>query len=785
MKLNHFADRTPLIFSILLLCAFLAACSSPEDKLAKHRKRAALYLEQNKYTEAIIELKNVLQLDPNDDRASYDLGEIYVKQRDEEKSFRYFSEAVRLNPGNMDARLRLGQIFLVARQIREARDAAHIILAARPDHAEAMLLLAGVQIQERNPRAAVKSLEKLIASSPRNPKPLRYLAHLQHVAGNLKKAEEHFLKAIELDASDRNTYLELSDIYLKMRMPEKAVAVMEKMARTPGNRISKMYQLAAFYEKNGNMQLAENTLRQAAAESPPETPRPYFELGAFYARTQSFAQAVTNLEKALSMDDKDLPALSVLADIHFRQKELKKSETAAKRILAVDPENAEGNLLMGKLLMLNSDFKNAYERFDICLSNDPRNARAYLYRAMCLLQEDIGDLPGQALFRTAAGYHDINSWNSKKALDDLQTALTLSPGMIDAKVALAELYLKNGEVENAKRHVSEILEKTSHTKALTLLSAIRLSEGDLAGAEAVSRKVLEADPFHAPSHVTLGLLYNTLGQENKALAYFEKALEINPLQFDALNYMVSLHMKAGRTKAAFKLILEHGQAAAGSSRASAFIEFLTGKIHLTTGDADTARSHFEACLKYNPDGIPAHEALARIEEMKGNLEGAVTVYETILEKDPGNLNACMRLSALNFSADRKSEAKKYLEKALKIKEDHAPAANDLAFLIAEERGDLTKALILARMAVGISPSNANYRDTLGWVYYRQANFFLAISELKESLVLAPNNPVANYHMGWAYYETGEFEKARKFMIRALEIDPDFPGAKDARSLLGE
>jgi len=71
--------------SLRLLCALVTlvclSCdwSSPEAKKARHRERATSYFEKGQYHEALIEYKNVAQLDPKDADAHYQLALTYLK----------------------------------------------------------------------------------------------------------------------------------------------------------------------------------------------------------------------------------------------------------------------------------------------------------------------------------------------------------------------------------------------------------------------------------------------------------------------------------------------------------------------------------------------------------------------------------------------------------------------------------------------------------------------------------------------------------------------------------
>ena len=59
----------------------------------------------------------------------------------------------------------------------------------------------------------------------------------------------------------------------------------------------------------------------------------------------------------------------------------------------------------------------------------------------------------------------------------------------------------------------------------------------------------------------------------------------------------------------------------------------------------------------------------------------------------------------------------------------------------------------------------------------------AIVELAKAVRLAPGNAVYHFHLGLAYAEAKEPAKARASLEQALQINPNFPGADEARDRL--
>ena len=74
-------------------------------------------------------------------------------------------------------------------------------------------------------------------------------------------------------------------------------------------------------------------------------------------------------------------------------------------------------------------------------------------------------------------------------------------------------------------------------------------------------------------------------------------------------------------------------------------------------------------------------------------------------------------------------------------------------------------------------------DTLGWIYYKKKLYDSAIEEFKSAIEKSPDNPMFHYHLGIAYNKKWEYTDAEKCITKALELNPDFKEADNARSIL--
>jgi Flp pilus assembly protein TadD len=116
-------------------------------------------------------------------------------------------------------------------------------------------------------------------------------------------------------------------------------------------------------------------------------------------------------------------------------------------------------------------------------------------------------------------------------------------------------------------------------------------------------------------------------------------------------------------------------------------------------------------------------------------------YQTILEKDPNNLDALSNLGVVYFRTGKIGTAESTLKKAL-----------------------------------AIAPNDASVLTTLGIVHYRQSRFDEALKELRKAIEINPNSATAHNYLGITASQKGRQQEAEKEMLQAIAKDPDYAEA---------
>lgn len=213
------------------------------------------------------------------------------------------------------------------------------------------------------------------------------------------------------------------------------------------------------------------------------------------------------------------------------------------------------------------------------------------------------------------------------------------------------------------------------------------------------------------------------------------------------------------------------------------IHNLKGDLYLAQGLKAAAIKSFQTAIGENPNFLRPYYVLAEIYLAEHQEEKAVAQYKDLLEINPNQAQPHMLLGIIYEKQKRYDLSEKHYRVALEVNPEFAAAANNLAFILADQNKQLDEALSLARMAKEKLPNSPYVMDTLGWVYYKKGLFGSAIGEFSDCLTRIPENPAVIYHLGMAYYKNGDAQKARVALEKALGLDENFNGAEQARQVL--
>jgi len=262
---------------------------------------------------------------------------------------------------------------------------------------------------------------------------------------------------------------------------------------------------------------------------------------------------------------------------------------------------------------------------------------------------------------------------------------------------------------------------------------------------------------------------------------FEKVMAIQPDNLKAFPVLLQIAQKNGASKAdlvkMIKMQIEKAPKSAG-------LHIILGNLYLGDNQLQEALAAYNTAQSIDPNEPQPYTMSALILNKQGKTEQAIREYKELLAKQPKALDAHMGLGSLYEQSGKSDLAKEAYQKALQIKADFAPAANNLAYMIAESKDpDLGEALRLALIAKQQKPDDIHIIDTLGWVHYKRGAFGLARSEFVQAVEKEENMPILRYHLALALYGEGKKAEAIKELEKTLGQNQPFKEKDEAAATL--
>jgi tetratricopeptide (TPR) repeat protein len=263
------------------------------------------------------------------------------------------------------------------------------------------------------------------------------------------------------------------------------------------------------------------------------------------------------------------------------------------------------------------------------------------------------------------------------------------------------------------------------------------------------------------------------------LAYFEEALTKKPTAIEPLAQIAMINIAQGKSNEARERVTKQIE----YSPNNPLLYNLLGQLWMHEKDTGQAEIAFKKAIERDNSLLSAYMNLGQLYHQAGKTDQAEKEYDAILAKDPKAIQAHMLLGIIHESRKEYAKAQIRYETILKLNPKFAPAANNLAWMLAEQGGNLDVALSYAQTAREQKPDHPHIADTLGWIYYKKNAYLLAVNLLKEAAEKLPNDPEVHFHLGMAQSKNGDTTGAKKSLQTALKLGPTFHGSEEAKKML--
>ncbi len=455
---------------------------------------------------------------------------------------------------------------------------------------------------------------------------------------------------------------------------------------------------------------------------------------------------------------------------------------------------------------------------------DDSDAGAYILQAEMALQR--GDyLMAAREYRKAAERSDdpevarkatttgMTYGFDREALAAAKRWLHLDRKSDEARVFLAQLSLRTGDVKTARRHYSYLIEKSDEPPGDRLLTLVRYisDEGDPEKADELMRSLARPYPKSSLAHYAVAAVALRAGDTEYALERAAKSIELDP--------------------EALKPRLLYGRALLADGQPDKAIEYTARIIgddpdpdpdarmelaimYMMVDRADDALSQVNQVLLEQSGRVDALRLMAIINFHKGYLDAAWDDFHDVLASGQFRMDALYYLGRI---ADYREET----DRAIRFFSEVRAGSNALASqqraaaLLAHEKDDLDGAIALLDEFAEISPADAvdtvrakaqllasveHYDEALK-LYDRSIEFrpdderaalsrgelLLRMDRLDDALDAYadaarrwPKSAMALNAYGYTLADrTDRYREAEKLIRKALRYDPDSPAIIDS------
>jgi len=631
----------------------------------------------------------VLKLAPEHNPTRLLFGAVNYAQKDYEQAAYFLSKYVTAVPGNFIARKLLGRTYLLLGQHDEARAVLQPVLEESPDDAELHALIGISMLQGGNTAAGIKGLEEAIEVDPDsiavraelarayiatgdtghaiqelktilakggNPKSTESLLIITHLrAGEYADAINRVLDMLAVYPQDPVILVLAGNVFAASGDKEEARRYLEETLRIKPDFPQATIALARVEELDGNMDDAV-VLYQSLVTSDVESALPLLALARIAEQQGNTQEMLEWLERAREKAPEDIKPRMFLAEFYLREKQPEKAGLLVEEAIKIKPGMPELLALQGKVLL-------AEQRYEEALS---------------LLSGLVIRVPDSPLARTLLGQSYLLMGQEEDARKQLGFALERQPYFVAALVALAKLEMHSGNFDQAlefTRRIEQVkpdlplgyelagdvwMEKQDYAAARKAYTrawdrkqkselAIKLSETATRSGKPGMAIILLQDWLNehtgdVMARQFLGTAYQIMGQHNKAIEEYEKALAIEPNNLVVANNLAWVYALTKNIPKALELsgrayqynsdnpgiqdtygwiLVQAGQVEKGRSLLTQAMEQLS--------DNPEVRYHYAVALLKTGDKAEANKLLNQLLKSDRQFEGRKEA-QAILEK---------------------------------------------------------------------------------------------------------------------------------------------------------
>lgn len=273
-------------------------------------------------------------------------------------------------------------------------------------------------------------------------------------------------------------------------------------------------------------------------------------------------------------------------------------------------------------------------------------------------------------------------------------------------------------------------------------------------------------PAQSDINYSIGNTYYMLRDLRNALKYYERALEMNPDNMQAVENLSLAYVRLGEAEKGTNTFQKYSTDT-GNYRN----QFIWGLLLHEAGRYQEAEYALKRALSVNPDRLEALEELGKVLMKRNKPEEALDVYKGMLRIDRNNYSAWSAKADAYLKLTKWKDAISCYKEAIRIKPDCYKSYYNMAAAL-EESGNKKAGIEAYSTAISINPDFSDAYNNLGILLSMSGMHEEALKVYEEGTKRGSKNPSLYFNMGMCLFDDGRYKDAATAYQNALAIKPD-------------
>jgi len=698
------------VLSLILLAA-LAACGqrSEQELISSAQKR----MEQKDSAGAIIELKNLLQKNPESAQGRYLLGKALMEAGDlagaeielrrgwelgaprdqlapllaqtllnsgqSRKVITEFADQSLADPKAMSAlQQQLAMAFLAQGNVLEAKAASTRALQLTPDAEDAVIVGARTKLAAGFPDEALSALDALLTRTPNAAKALLLKAEVLLSRGKPEEAEPLLRQALAIEPGSFDARSLLVRLAFSRQQLDVAAKLVEEMPPAVAKKPQGRFLQAQVALAKGDAAKAKELALPLLKQMPNYLPLLRLAAGA-HQQLGELADAENLLNQAIKLSPDDIALRRQFAGMQLQRRAPAKTLETLRPLLESGKADAETLLLAGKAQLMQGNFEGADQAFGAAARLRPDDAKTQAALALsAIVRDSVAPGAGGGAGRAKAD----------AAIGQLRELAAKDSGS-NYDLMLVNALMRRQDFPAALAALDKLSPKMQGSPVPDALRGrIQLVRKDNAAAQAAFEASLKADAAYLPAVLGLVAIDMQASRGDAAIKRLENFIANQGHSPQARLALAELLMQ---TRAPIARIGEVLSAGVREEPTEPALRMALIDHYVRLGDtvkAAQAAQEASAALPQNPDLL---ERLARTQLAAGDRAQSGKTYARLTAMAPTRAQGWLGLAQLRVIDQDYAGAEREVKRALEA-EPGSVVAQRLLIQLAARQGRVDEAL---------------------------------------------------------------------------------------------